>query len=300
MNAQSEAPETLENITFDEIQVGDTARLSREVKREDIELFAVVSGDFNPSHLDDEFARSSTLGQVVAHGMLSGAMISAVLGNRFPGPGTVYVSQNLRFGSVVHVGDTLNITLTCLEKIADKQHVRIGCEVMNQNDVIVAQGEAVVAAPTSKIRRLQHALPDVMINDHKRRYEKLIGLAAGLPPVKTAVVHPCDEESLKGALKALHEGLITPVLIGPLAKIQALAEALGASLEGCTLIDTEHSVAAAERAVAMARAGEVDALMKGSLHTDELIKAVLARPELRSPRRLSHVFRFDVPMYLAT
>lgn len=298
MDSPSATLETLQNITFDEIKVGDTATLSRTLKREDIQLFAVVSGDVNPSHLDDEYARESQFGQVVAHGMMSGALISALLGNSFPGPGTVYVSQNLRFRALVRVGDTLNVKLTCLEKRAEKKHLLIGCEVTNQDNVTVADGEAVVAAPTEKIVRQRANLPEVMVTDKQRRYEQLLSLAEGLPPVRTAVAHPCDEESLKGALQAMDEGLIVPVLIGPISKIRRVADALKHSLEGCELIDTEHSVASAEKAVAMARAGEVDALMKGSLHTDELMSAVVERTHgIRTGRRISHVFVADVPRY---
>lgn len=298
MDSPSATLETLQNITFDEIKVGDTATLSRTLKREDIQLFAVVSGDVNPSHLDDEYARESQFGQVVAHGMMSGALISALLGNSFPGPGTVYVSQNLRFRALVRVGDTLNVKLTCLEKRAEKKHLLIGCEVTNQDNVTVADGEAVVAAPTEKIVRQRASLPEVMVTDKQRRYEQLLSLAEGLPPVRTAVAHPCDEESLKGALQAMDEGLIVPVLIGPISKIRRVADALKHSLEGCELIDTEHSVASAEKAVAMARAGEVDALMKGSLHTDELMSAVVDRTHgIRTGRRISHVFVADVPRY---
>lgn len=298
MDSPSATLETLQNITFDEIKVGDTATLSRTLKREDIQLFAVVSGDVNPSHLDDEYARESQFGQVVAHGMMSGALISALLGNSFPGPGTVYVSQNLRFRALVRVGDTLNVKLTCLEKRAEKKHLLIGCEVTNQDNVTVADGEAVVAAPTEKIVRQRASLPEVMVTDKQRRYEQLLSLAEGLPAVRTAVAHPCDEESLKGALQAMDEGLIVPVLIGPISKIRRVADALKHSLEGCELIDTEHSVASAEKAVAMARAGEVDALMKGSLHTDELMSAVVDRTHgIRTGRRISHVFVADVPRY---
>lgn len=298
MDSPSATLETLQNITFDEIKVGDTATLSRTLKREDIQLFAVVSGDVNPSHLDDEYARESQFGQVVAHGMMSGALISALLGNSFPGPGTVYVSQNLRFRALVRVGDTLNVKLTCLEKRVEKKHLLIGCEVTNQDNVTVADGEAVVAAPTEKIVRQRANLPEVMVTDKQRRYEQLLSLAEGLPPVRTAVAHPCDEESLKGALQAMDEGLIVPVLIGPISKIRRVADALKHSLEGCELIDTEHSVASAEKAVAMARAGEVDALMKGSLHTDELMSAVVERTHgIRTGRRISHVFVADVPRY---
>lgn len=290
--------ETLENITFDEMKVGDTAVLARTVSREDIQLFAVVSGDVNPSHLDDDYARESQFGVVVAHGMLSGAMISALLGNRFPGPGTVYVGQSLRFKALVHVGDTLTVKLTCIEKIQSLKHLIIACAVTNQHGVLVVEGEATVAAPVEKIRRQQAALPEVTVTDSQRRYDNLISLADNLPPIKVAVAHPCDAESLRGAMLAMHEGLIVPVLIGPEAKIRAAAEFIDADLSACIMINTEHSVESAERAVAMAKAGEVEAIMKGSLHTDELMAQVVNKISgIRTARRISHVFVADVPRY---
>ncbi|MFN7571512.1 MAG: bifunctional enoyl-CoA hydratase/phosphate acetyltransferase, partial [Betaproteobacteria bacterium] len=121
---------------------------------------------------------------------------------------------------------------------------------------------------------------------------------ADVPPVKTAIVHPCDADSLAGPIEAARRGLIVPVLVGPAAKIAAVARAEKIDLAGAAIVDVEHSHAAAMRAVAMARSGEVEALMKGSLHTDELMSAVVARDTgLRTARRVSHVFIMDVPSY---
>ncbi|KAF7599335.1 MAG: enoyl-CoA hydratase [Candidatus Dactylopiibacterium carminicum] len=293
--------DTLENLTFDEIRVGDTATLSRTVHREDIQLFALVSGDVNPTHLDSHYARESQTGKVTAHGMLSAAMISALLGNQFPGPGTVYVAQSLRFKSLVHIDDTLTVRLICTEKLPEQKHLVIACVVTNQDDVLVAEGEAVVAAPIEKIRRPRAALPEVTVTDRQQRYEDVLALAAALPPIRVAVAHPCDAESLKGALQAKREGLIIPVLVGPETRIRATAEQIGESLEGCRLVDTEHSVQSAETAVALVRAGEVEALMKGSLHTDELMSQVVHKTTgIRTGRRISHCFVADVPRYPRT
>jgi phosphate acetyltransferase len=112
------------------------------------------------------------------------------------------------------------------------------------------------------------------------------------------VVHPCDSDSLMGALEAARRGLIMPVLVGPEARIRSVAQANGASLDGIVIVPTEHSHAAAMRAVELAREGRVEALMKGSLHTDELMAAVVpAVTGLRTARRVSHVFILDVPSY---
>jgi phosphate acetyltransferase len=131
----------------------------------------------------------------------------------------------------------------------------------------------------------------------KQRQQALLALGQGLAPVPCAVVHPCDAESLAGALQAADLGLISPVLVAPQARIEALAEAAGLDIRALPRVAVAHSHEAAIRAAEMAAAGEVEGLMKGSLHTDELMSAVLAQAGLRTQRRLSHVFRFDVPLY---
>ncbi len=118
-----------------------------------------------------------------------------------------------------------------------------------------------------------------------------------LPRVRCAIVHPCDPESIKGAHRAGEMGLIDPVLVGPRPKIEHALAAAGLKADAMPIVATEHSHAAAAKAVAMARAGEVAALMKGSLHTDELMEAAVAPDGLRSGRRMSHVFVLDVPAY---
>ena len=131
------------------------------------------------------------------------------------------------------------------------------------------------------------------------RLDALVARAAAAgPPLPCAVAHPCDPNSLAGALDAAAAGLIAPVLVGPAARIRAAADAAGLDISGLPIEDVPHSHAAAERAVALARDGSVGALMKGSLHTDELLAAVVAREGgLRTERRLSHCFVLDVPLY---
>lgn len=130
------------------------------------------------------------------------------------------------------------------------------------------------------------------------KYRRLIDTAKALPPVATAVVHPCDESSLSGALDAAKLGLIRPILVGPKVKIQAVAQKLKLDIAGCELVDTPHSHAAAAKAVELVRAGKAEALMKGALHTDELMAEVVKRDTgLRTARRISHCFVMDVPSY---
>ena len=132
----------------------------------------------------------------------------------------------------------------------------------------------------------------------RSQLDRLLVRVAAHAPIRTAIVHPCDAVSLRGAMEAARMQLIVPVLIGPAAKIAAAAVKAGEDLTGTTIIDAAHSHAAAEAACGLARTGAVDAIMKGSLHTDELMAAAIDRDTgLRTDRRMSHVFVFDVQTY---
>ncbi|HEX5128052.1 MAG TPA: MaoC/PaaZ C-terminal domain-containing protein [Rhodocyclaceae bacterium] len=156
--------EFIENRTYDEIQIGESASLTRTIREQDIQLFAALSGDINPAHLDAEYARSTPFGDVIAHGMLGGALISTVLGTQLPGPGTIYVDQQIRFSRPVKIGDTLTVTLTCKEKSDEKKRVILDCVVTNQDGKAVIRGMAEVIAPSEKIRRPKVKLPTTTIN----------------------------------------------------------------------------------------------------------------------------------------
>jgi phosphate acetyltransferase len=128
------------------------------------------------------------------------------------------------------------------------------------------------------------------------KYDRLVAAAQSLPKLKVAVAHPCDAASLGAVFEAVEPGLIDPILVGPQAKIRAAAEALGKDVSRMRIVDAPHSLAAAEKAVDLVQAGEAEALMKGSLHTDELMGAVVRREGgLRTARRISHCFVMDVP-----
>jgi phosphotransacetylase len=167
---------------------------------------------------------------------------------------------------------------------------------VNQRAEEVVAGTAEVLAPLEKIRRPRAELPEVQLRHHDR-YHQLIRRCDRLPPVATAVVHPCDGPSLKSAIEATEAGLIDPILVGPEAKIRAAAEAAQLDVTRYRQIAAPHSHGAAAQAVALASAGKVEALMKGSLHTDELMHAVLGEAALRTARRISHVYLMDVPSY---
>ena len=133
------------------------------------------------------------------------------------------------------------------------------------------------------------------------KYERLVAATADLQPLATAVAHPCDESSLKGALEAAEAGIISPILVGPGEKIRSLAKSLDLDIAGIDIVDAPHSQAAAEKAVELVRSGKAGLLMKGSLHSDEILAAVTKRETgLRTARRISHVFVMDVPTHPQT
>jgi phosphate acetyltransferase len=287
----------IQNLTFDELSVGQRAQTCRTISLDDIKAFALVSGDVNPAHIDVDHVQGTRFHGVIAHGVWAGALISSLLGNEFPGPGTIYLEQSLRFQRPVRVGDTLTVTLEVLEKRDGTRDVRLQCAVHNQRAELVVSGEALVKAPSHKVSRPRAVLPTMRLFDAETRLREWIASLSGHAAVPCAVVHPCDEPSLRGALDSRDAGLIVPIIVAPRARLVSVAERAGLSLSSVEIIDSPHSHASAAQAVALAAQGRVAMLMKGSLHTDELMEAVLAEPALRTGRRMSHVFRFEVPTY---
>lgn len=159
------AADLLENFTFDELQIGQSAQLARTLGLDDIRAFAAVSGDTNPAHLDAQYAAGTLFHDIIAHGMLEGALISALLGTQFPGPGTIYLDQSLHFARPVHIGDTLTVTVTVRAKDPVKKIVEMDCLIQNQNGVQVLSGVARVLAPSQKVRRARIQAPQIVLID---------------------------------------------------------------------------------------------------------------------------------------
>lgn len=289
-----DTPLTIENRLFDEIALGDSSSLTRTVTTQDIALFALVSGDVNPAHMDPEYAATDMFHRVIVHGMWGAGLISALLGTQLPGPGTIYLGQTLRFLKPVGLGDAITATVTVTERREDKMRLKLACSCTNQKGEEVIIGEADVIAPTERVNRPRIALPDIRLAQHDAyRQLMLRAQAAALP---TAVVHPCSVAALTAALDAADAGLITPILVGPEDRIRAVAQQAGLSIEGCRLVPAGHSHEAAAMAIDLVREGEAALLMKGSLHTDELMGAVVASATgLRTARRVSHAYVMDVP-----
>ena len=257
----------IQNKTFDEIRIGASAEFLRVVTAADSESFGA-------------------------------ALIASVLSTELPGPGTVAVDQSLRFRKPLTAGDRLTVRVTVRAKDAASKHVVLDCTCIDAQGAIAIEGQVTVLAPTVTTRRPRALGSAPELHEQGERYRRLLESTAGLAPIRTAIVHPCDEMSIGAAIQAQEKGLITPILVGPTTKIRNAATEAGCKLEGVEIIDAPHSHAAAAQAVALARNGKVQALMKGALHTDELMGAIIAADAgLRTERRMSHVFAFDVPYY---
>ncbi len=287
------AKRTIRNKTWAELKVGDSASIERSCSVQDLFLFAHVSGNVNPLMLPSAEG-SPEKSQPVAPSMWVGSLVSAVLGNILPGPGTLYRAQDLRFLRRVHVGDKVKVTVVCREKM-EEPIALFDTKIEDVYGNVVCEGTAEIDAPGVTQIIEERDLPTLIVDtvDH---FAKLIALAAKLPPLKTAVVCPEDHNSLSGVLLSAKNGLIEPILVGDPARIQSAAKDLEADISALTLVAISDPHAAAARAVAMVLEGKANAVMKGAIHSDALLEAVVKKDGgLRMHGRISHVFALDVP-----
>jgi len=164
-HAAGQATEMVENVTFDELRIGQSAELKRTLTPIDVQAFSAVSGDWNPAHLDADYAAGTIMHTIVGHGMWTGAQISAVFGTILPGLGTIYLGQSLSFRRPVRIGDTLTVRATVRSKDEAKKRVEFDCLITNQTGETIVTGTALVLAPTVKLRRPRTKLPVIRLVD---------------------------------------------------------------------------------------------------------------------------------------
>lgn len=287
----------IENHTFDEITIGERAHLARAFTADDLALFAVTFGHDGVAEGDHPRPEAGRSLDSFANGAWLASLVSTVLATELPGPGTVSLARDLHFHVAIAIGDEVTATITVRAKFPEGNRVVFDCRCVNQRGEEVAGGTAEVRAPIEKIRRPRAELRGVHLDRH-HRFRELLARTKDLPPATVAVAHPCDGASLGAVVDMAAAGLIVPILVGPVKKITAVADAEKLDISRFRLVDAPHSHAAAAAAVALVRAGEAELLMKGSLHTDELMHEVIASDTgLRTERRLSHVYIMDVPTY---
>ena len=290
----------IESKTFDEIAVGDTATTDHVLTQDDAMAFASISGFTAVLSQDEVIERTGGI-PPTGPNMWCASLISGLFSMHIPGPGVTLTSLSLAFHNRIHVGDRILVQIKVTAKDDASQVVSFDCEAHNGAGLSIFTGTAQAIPPTKKLRWSTLPVPQLIVNNPYRRYNEMIARATAKPAVRTAIAWPCDEVSLGGAIQAYKDKLIVPVLVGAEDKIREVAKALNLSLDGVRIVDISDSRSAAARAVELARKGEVEMLMKGSLHTDEIMGAVVSREGgMRTGRRISHVFALDVPMYHKT
>lgn len=276
---------SIENILFNDITLGMNYQREHVVRSSDFALFTMLAG----SQTCEGIASTPAIGVFL--------FITSACINSFPGHGAILKEQALHSHGEVRQGDVLTIALSVTHKCVQHNEVILAATCHNQAGQLLVTGNVTVTAPIEKCISHYEEVPQFTLRS-PQVFAKLREKTDLLPAVVTAVVHPCDRESLLGAMAAASAQLIVPILVGPEAKIRALAEQENVDLSTTRIVDTAHSHDSAEIAVALCRAGEAAALMKGSLHTDEMMSAVTSsKTGLRTGRRLSHVFVMDVPAY---
>ena len=287
----------LTNVTFDEIQLGATAELTVTMTQNQIDVAAMVSGDVDAFYLMQPGDADTRQEAKKTEAAGAEAIVSILLGTRLPGPGSKIRHRDLRFSGDFVVGDTLTAKVTVREKRKDGNLVVFDCRCVNQAGEELVSGMVTVVAPTSRLVYDNTKPPQLELR-WGDAFAQIIKGCQGCEAVTCAVVHPCDRDSLMGAIEAARRGFIVPVLVGPEAKIRKAADEAQIDLSPYRIVSTPHSHASAEKAVELARAGEVESLMKGSLHTDEIMAAIVpASAGLRTSRRISHAFVMDVSTY---
>lgn len=287
----------VENKLFCELRPGDTVTAVQTLTRRDAALYANMAGEPAPSLPLGGSTPPAQDRQSAAQGLWATAKIAAMIATQLPGPGAVVLEQSLQFHAPCLMDVPLTVTLHVQRCDSASQCITLGCRIHTAGGADLVTGTLLVRPAPNKIRLPATYARQMRLQDAPGAHlHAIIAQTEALPPLRTAVVHPCDELSLRGALAARDAGLITPVLVGPRAKIMATATETGQNVAGIEIHDAAHSHDAAQLAVALARNGQVGALMKGKLHSDELLSAVLDPSlGLRTERRLSHVFALDVP-----
>jgi acyl dehydratase len=292
-----ESLKELTNVTFDEIQIGATSEVTVTMMQNQVDLAAMVSGDVDAFYVKGAGTGDTRQEPKKTEAAGAEAIISILLGTRLPGPGTKIVHRDLRFSGDFAVGDTLTAKVTAREKRKEGNLVVFDCRCVNKAGQELVAGTVTVEAPTSRLVYDNIKPPQLGLR-WGDAFVQLIKGCQGCDPVPCAVAHPCDRDSLSGAIEAARRGLIIPVLVGPEEKIRKAAEEAQIDLSPYRIVSTELSHASAAKAVELARMGEVEALMKGSLHTDEIMGAIVpAAAGLRTSRRISHAFVMDVSTY---
>ncbi|WP_439139696.1 bifunctional enoyl-CoA hydratase/phosphate acetyltransferase [Roseicyclus sp.] len=284
---------SLTSTPYDALRIGQEATITRLCRAEDLIVFSHASGSLNPLHLPNHDGDGDGRVEALAPAAWIAALIAGVVGNHLPGPGTVYRSESLRFVGQAQAGDSLHTKVRVAQKLAGHA-VRLAVSVEGPAGR-VAEGEVEVSAPALRHRFDDLSVPGLVVQSH-RHFDALIARAEDLPALPVIVICPESADAVMGAVQARDHGLIAPLFVGAPDKIAAAAAEAGVDIAEIEIVAVPDHRAAALRAVALIHEGRGRALMKGHLHTDEMLHAILKKEGgLRTNRRLTHVFVMDVP-----
>ena len=270
---------TIVNRTFEEIAPGDSASIQRSLQAGDVRAWDAAFGD---ADIADSPGESRAATGIVA------SILTALVGSALPGPGSAIRTTSVQIKGALPIGVAMTAHLVVREKRTDQGIVVLDGRCTDPAGQLVATAVLEILAPTKRLRR--------QVAEH--RLEGLIERCQGISPMLTGVVHPCSADALAGAVEAGEAGLIVPVLFGPEAEIRQIADQAHIDIAQCRIVAAQNAEDSAQKAAIAAGAGEVAALMKGSLHTDVLLHAVMRKEaKLRSGRRISHCAMMSVPTY---
>jgi phosphate acetyltransferase len=268
-----------ENKTLDEIRVGQSTSTQQSLTQGDLRVWSALTGNLG---LDEDL--------VQARGTTAWAtsLFSSLISSTLPGLGSIIQAANARYHQSVEIGQTVTATVTVKEVRRERALIVLDCRCTDASGALIAEARVEVQAPPTKLHK---ELPE-------HRLEELVERCRGLKPMPTAVVHPCSPESLLGAVEAANRRLIAPILFGPEGAIHEIAAEQHVDLSRYKMVATADAEESAAKAAAMASTGEAQALMKGSLHTDQFMHAiVLKENRLRTSRLLSHCMLISLPTY---
>jgi phosphate acetyltransferase len=281
---------TITNKLLTDIKIGDQAQILWHVSARETQVFNIQT----PAN-DVSSKSANTYGT----SLLIKALLTRLFKTELPGPGSELLNDNLNYHELISFDDDLTLTVRVAEKHPEKQLLILEIECRNQEDILICDGKVTLKTSNDIIAEQLPEVPEIVLFNTGYKFKHLIAEAQNLCDTpRVAVVHPMNAETLQAAVTATTSNLIIPTFIAPLDKLKTIAAKIKVDLSQYTCIDVPHSHAAAKRAVEMARNGEVDALMKGSLHTDELMHEVVdATTGIRTDKRITHCFVMDVPAY---
>ncbi|WP_375282775.1 bifunctional enoyl-CoA hydratase/phosphate acetyltransferase [Marinicauda pacifica] len=284
--------EAMDGLTLDQIDPGMRAKRSHTVSHQDLRLYSSASGDLNPLHLPELDGDGDGKTEAICPAAYLAALVSGLIGTELPGPGSRETAWSIRLGEPVRMGETVTIELEAEEK--DESVLTLKGRITGPSGMALDARVSVI--PPRQARSFGRAEVSALLERRHDKFAALVAACEALDPVVTAVVCPYSDDALEGAVTAAKKGLITPILVGNRNKIAAAAKSTGCDIEGIEIVEAEGEEDAARTACRLVAEDKAGSVMKGHLHTETFLKAILSSSTgLKGERRVSHVFVLDTP-----